>query len=389
MSFKMPGLLKSPAFGVGAFQAINVRYDRMAENAEKYKLAAQKRGQELFAEHKVTSARLKAENKGKIYVAKTYGETMADWLDDKGVIGMMVGEGPDKYYDRLETEVGRVQDSGGVPEDFVANENMYYGEQRFEDQTTSYNKVQNFMDTQNNVFGSSFGLLMEENTPEKMTKEQFGVREREGMASLDRKVPGTEEGIKTIDETRLMKLVGSRGSWGKHVLVPAGDGGYFIEPTGEFMRFKMTVSNAFAGQHYVSNTDRSDTGAGVSAETGVAVANAIVGYANQTQTVNPETKTQYTEKQMFDNAMADLDAINMYIAGEIVMGDTAWDTAIQYSTNLYLASLEKKIGVSAYKNLSASIRREVAERHNIQIIPPYYGAGVTQAGAGTQAETNI
>ena len=112
MSFKMPGLLKSPAFGVGAFQAINVRYDRMAENAEKYKLAAQKRGQELFAEHKVTSARLKAENKGKIYVAKTYGETMADWLDDKGVIGMMVGEGPDKYYDRLETEVGRVQESG-------------------------------------------------------------------------------------------------------------------------------------------------------------------------------------------------------------------------------------------------------------------------------------
>ena len=40
MSFKMPGLLKSPAFGVGALTEINVRYDRMAENAEKYKLAA-------------------------------------------------------------------------------------------------------------------------------------------------------------------------------------------------------------------------------------------------------------------------------------------------------------------------------------------------------------
>ena len=54
-----------------------------------------------------------------------------------------------------------------------------------------------------------------------------------------------------------------------------------------------------------------------------------------------------------------------------------------------LASLEKKIGVSTYKTLSAKIRREVAEHHQIQIIPPYYGAGLTQAGAGTQAGTNI
>ena len=381
--------MRSPAFQLGAFKEVNVRYDRMAENAEKYKAAAMARGQELFAEHKNTSARLKAENKAKIFVVGTYGVAKADWLDDKGVIGMMAGEEPDKYYDRLETEVGRVQESGGVPEDFKATENPYYGDQRYEEYTKSYDKVQNHMDTYNNVFGESYGMLMEENTPEKMTKEQFGVREREGMPSLERQVPGTGEGIKTIDETRLMKLVGSRGSWGKTILVPAGDGGYFIEPTGEFMRFKMTVSNTFAGQHYRSNTDRSDTGAGVSAETGVAVANAIVGYASQTQTFDPQTKTQYTEKQMFDNALADLDAINMYIAGEIVMGDTAWDTAIQYSTNLYLASLEKKIGVSTYKTLSAKIRREVAEHHQIQIIPPYYGAGLTQAGAGTQAGTNI
>ena len=112
--------MRSPAFQLGAFKEVNVRYDRMAENAEKYKAAAMARGQELFAEHKNTSARLKAENKAKIFVVGTYGEAMADWLDDKGVIGMMAGEEPDKYYDRLETEVGRVQESGGVPEDFKA-----------------------------------------------------------------------------------------------------------------------------------------------------------------------------------------------------------------------------------------------------------------------------
>ena len=67
MAFKLPGIMRSPAFQLGAFKEVNVRYDRMAENAEKYKAAAMARGQELFAEHKNTSARLKAENKAKIF----------------------------------------------------------------------------------------------------------------------------------------------------------------------------------------------------------------------------------------------------------------------------------------------------------------------------------
>ena len=72
MAFRMPGLLKSKAFGVGAFKRINVRYDRMAENAEKYKLAAQKRGAELFEEHKNVTAKLKIENQHKISVSYTH-----------------------------------------------------------------------------------------------------------------------------------------------------------------------------------------------------------------------------------------------------------------------------------------------------------------------------
>ena len=48
MAFKLPGIMRSPAFQLGAFKEVNVRFDRMSENAEKYKLAAQKRGAEFL-----------------------------------------------------------------------------------------------------------------------------------------------------------------------------------------------------------------------------------------------------------------------------------------------------------------------------------------------------
>ena len=156
MSFKMPGLLKSPAFAVGALAEINVRYDRMAENAEQYKLAAQQRGAELFKEHKATTAKLKVENEAKVMIAGDFSPALADYLDSKGMINFIAGQAPDKFFELMDQKASEVQAAGGIPEGFTANENMYYGDQRFEDQTTSYNKVKDFMDTQNNVFGNSF-----------------------------------------------------------------------------------------------------------------------------------------------------------------------------------------------------------------------------------------
>ena len=66
MAFKMPGLLKSPAFQAGFVRNVNTRFDKMAENAEKYKLAAMARGQELRNELAATKDRLKIENQRKI-----------------------------------------------------------------------------------------------------------------------------------------------------------------------------------------------------------------------------------------------------------------------------------------------------------------------------------
>ena len=136
MAFKLPGIMKSPAFQSGFFKNINTRFDKMAENAEKYKLAAMVRGQELRNELADTQSRLKIENQRKINIAGTYGEPMAEWLDSKNFLTMMTGESTGDFLDRVELEVKKVQDAGGVPESFVPNENPYYGEQRYEEYET-------------------------------------------------------------------------------------------------------------------------------------------------------------------------------------------------------------------------------------------------------------
>ena len=375
MAFRMPGLLKSPAFGVGALTEINTRYDRMAENAEKYKEAARLRGAELFAEHKNVTAKLKIENQHKIYVASTYGETVADWLDFNEVLKMGATEKLEDFYSRTEKEVKKVQSAGGVPSDFIANENMYYGEQRFEDQTTSYNKVKDFMDTQNNVFGNSFGMLMEESTPEKMTKEQFGVREREGVPSLDRQVLGEEEGVKPVEEVRLKSLVSSKGTWGEGAKwLPDGQGSYFVEPTGDFMKTKLKTANVIAGLAYRFNAERSTEGAGVSAEQGVAVADMIIAKAQEAEygadgiTILPPS---------VNSALDDLDVINGYMAGNMPLGDSGVDIAVTATTQLYLYALQMKYGSSKLiQDISRQVRQRVQEHHNIPIIPES-GAGLT------------
>ena len=375
MAFKMPGLLKSKAFGVGAFTEINTRYDRMAENAEKYKLAAMARGQELRNELKNTKDKLKIENQHKIYVATTYGEAVADWLDFNEVLKMGATEKLEDFYTRTEEEVKKIQSAGGVPSDFVANENMYYGEQRYQDYETQYNTWKTHSDKMNNVFGESYDLLMESQKPELATKEQFGVREREGVPSLDRQVQGEGEGVKPVEEVRLKSLVSSKGTWGEDAKwMPDGQGSYFVEPTGNFMKTKLKTANVIAGLAYRFNAERSTEGASVSAEQGVVITDMIIAKAQEPEygadgeTILPPS---------LESALADLDVVNEYMAGNMPLGDNGVDAAVTVTTQLYLYALQMKYGSSELiQDISRQVRQAVQAHHNIPIIPES-GAGLT------------
>ena len=203
MAFKMPGLLKSPAFQAGFVRNVNTRFDKMAENAEKYKLAAMARGQELFKEHEATKSRLKVENEAKQYIAAQFSPELADYLDSTNSLNFTVGMDTKDFFEQVDAEAAKVMGEGGVPETFTANENPYYGEQRFEEYEQSYGKVKDFMNKNNSVFGDSFELLFETNTPEMMTKEEFGVKSREDIASLNRSGLGGTE-LDAMDENRLI-----------------------------------------------------------------------------------------------------------------------------------------------------------------------------------------
>ena len=348
----MPGLLKSPAFGVGAFKAINVRYDRMAENAEKYKEAARVRGAELFAEHKATKSRLKVENEAKVMIAGDFSPALADYLDSKGMINFIAGQAPDKFFELMDQKASEVQAKGGIPEGFTANENMYYGEQRFEDVTTSYNKVKDFIDTQNNVFGNSFGMLMEENTPEKMTKEQFGVREREDIVSLGRSGLGAQE-IKSEDEKRVFDIVEEFGGWQKEMIGKDAQGELIVDYKG-FTLSIVSAAKKFASQHYRYNPDRSTQGGATSAQQGVAVAKYI--------------QYQAGKDDSLEAAQADLKNIYTYLKDTLpVFGTNAQETRRIFSdaVNLYILSAAQSGSIIEGRDL-----REWAEQ-DLKIFADY------------------
>jgi hypothetical protein len=356
----MPGLLKSPAFGVGAFQAINVRYDRMAENAEKYKLAAQKRGAELFKEYKVTKATKKLENEAKINIATDFGPAMADFLDMRGDIKMIAGQNPKEFYDLVKRRAGEVESAGGIPSDFTANDNMYYGTQRFEDVTTSYNKIQNFMDTQNNVFGSSFGLLMEENTPEKMTEKQFGVTAREDISSLGR-TGISQEPIKGEQETRLIKMVDNLGHWSSE-LVSYNQFGERIITIGDPVEAAgSSVARTFANIHYRVSPDRSEDGLGFSATTGINIAKGVMGYADSADDKKTAIVDMANALQFMQNNIPTLAP---------TVSNFSYQQAVIGTVNLYLMAYEKSTRASKQDLIDL---RELAERSFGVKIPPTIG----------------
>ena len=362
--------MRSPAFQVGAFKELNVRYDRMAENAEKYKAAAMARGQELFAEHKDTKNRLKVENEAKQYVASQFSPQLADYLDSSGSLGFTVGMDTKDFFEQVDVEAQKVLQAGGVPEDFKATENPYYGTQRFEEYGQSYDKVKNFMDTQNNVFGNSFGMLMEENTPEKMTEQEFGVKERGDISSLDRTGLGAVE-IKPMDEKRVVSLVDSIAQWQTGTTKMGEDGiSIVIDITDNLEKATSGVANTLALAHYRYNSDRTETGASQSAQEGFGVAKAVMSFAEGTE----DAKTAMSD-------IADsIDYMNKHIKG-IAANPQDWMFSTIQLVNLYLVSMERK---GASRQTLKDIRDLASQDLGF---PIYSTIGVvSKKGAGIQSE---
>ena len=363
MAFKMPGLLKSSAFQAGFVKAINVRYDKMAANGEKYKLAAMARGQELFAEHKATKSRLKVENEAKQYIASQFTPALADYMDSSGSLGFTVGMDTKDFFEQVDVEAQKVMQAGGVPETFTANENPYYGESRFEEYEQSYGKVKNFMDTNNNVFGNSFGMLMDENTPEKMTKAQFGVTARADIASLERKGLGATA-IDPMDENRLIKQVNTQGAWTSGQLKPDGQGGFYVDITDSTEKFASSIANQLASIHYRFNDDRSEDGLGLSARQAVKVTKRIMSEANSSET--------------FESAMGDNARIMQYMLQNIKgvgASDMELENSIIAASQLYLMALGKS---TKNKTLVEQVRGGLIDKYGISI-PPITGIGQTSS----------
>ncbi len=361
MAFKMPGLLKSPAFKAGFVKAINVRYDKMSENAEKYKLAAMARGQELFAEHKATKNRLKVENEAKQYIASQFTPALADYMDSGNQLNFLTGMDAKDFFEQVDSQATKIMQEGGVPETFTANENPYYGEQRFEEYETSYGKVKDFMDKNNSVFGDSFGLLMEENTPEMATREEFGVKSRADIASLERSGLGATA-INPMDENRLIKQVNTQGGWTSGMMKPDGQGGFYVDITDSTEKFAASIANQLASIHYRFNDDRSETGLGLSARQGIKVAKAIMGTANSGDT--------------FESAMEDNAYIMQYMLQNIKgvgASDAELENSIIATSQLYLMALGKS---TKNKTLVDQVRKGLMDKYGISI-PPITGIGQT------------
>ena len=357
MVFKLPGLLKSPAFQAGTFKAINTRFDQARENIDKYRDAAQKSGANLFKEHEATKNKLSVENKAKTYIASQFSPIMADYLDSTGAIDFAVGMDTKDFFEQVDAEAAKVQQGGGVPEDFKANENMYYGDQRYEQYETSYNKVKDFMDKNNAIFGNSFSLLMEEQAPSLMTKEQFGVTAREDIASLNRTGTGATE-IDSVVEGRIPKLVNLEYAPVTGNLKPDGQGGFYYEITDATDILGSGVANSFASQHYRFNPDKGDTGIGFSVRQGVKVTKAIMSLAGTDDNAQ--------------SALNDIANIDSYILNSIAgigSNEAELTNAYQRGFGLYLFVLGER---TKNVGLVNEVRQQIQDSYGI-VIPPLTG----------------
>ena len=329
MAFKLPGIMKSPAFQSGFFKAVNTRFDRMAENAEKYKLAAAKRGQELFKEYKATETKLKVENEAKQYIAQQFSPELADFMDSGNQLNYLTGMDAKDFLEQVDSQAKKIMQGGGVPEDFTANENPYYGEQRFEKLDKTYGKVKDFMNKNNNVFGDSFELLFETNTPEMMSREEFGVRAREDISSLGRTGLGATE-IDANVEIKLNKQISEFGGFESMItkIGPEGQTTYEFENPNE--QQVANIAKRIANTHYRFNPKRATDGIGGSASFGLKIARMITAKSSSNESL--------------ESAMNDLANIRdtIYTIPGIANNAAEMDRTMNSSISLYLYILGQK-----------------------------------------------
>ena len=213
------------------------------------------------------------------------------------------------------------------------------------------------MDKNNAVFGNSFSLLMEEQEPSLMTKEQFGVTARENIASLDRSGIGATE-IDSVVEGRIPKLVNLEYAPVSGKLKPDNQGGVYYEITDATDIMGSGVANTFASQHYRFNPDKTETGIGFSARQGTKVAKAIIGLAGTDD--SPQS------------ALNDIANIDSYILNSIAgigSNEAELTNAYQRGFGLYLFALNKKTNNIVLVN---EVRQQIQENYGI-LIPPLTG----------------
>ena len=194
-----------------------------------------------------------------------------------------------------------------------------------------------------------------------MSKEDFGVTSRDDIASLNRTGGGASE-VDTMDENRLIKQVNTQGGWTSGILKPDNAGGFYVDITDSTEKFAASVANQFANQHYRFNTDRSQTGLGLSARQGINTSKAIMGFASKTDT--------------FESALQDsaniIDMVMQNIPG-VASNSAELQNIIVSSSNLYMMALQKTTGNKA---MVAKLRRELENIYGITI-PPMTGFGTS------------
>jgi hypothetical protein len=328
MGIKIPGLLKSTAFQTGVMQNLNTRFDRMRDNSEAYQTAARKKGQELSNAHKATTIQLQNINKAKMNIASQFenGAVLADFLDSNGDLELLATTSKDaKEFFALADARAASTLQAGIPEDFEQIENPYYGTQRYEDYTKSYNTWKEHTDKQNDVFGNSYEALNDTINPTLMSAEDFGVTSREDITSLNRSGGAAKE-IKQTDLTAMNKIVDQNGAWPNKGFTRGLDG-TMTAILDEGIQNQVSTAKVISNIHYkYASGNISDA-----ASQGIILTKNIASYA--------ETSEDY------ESMKSDIKGIDIYLSNSLpgaMANANEYGNTYAYAIDLYFYTVSQK-----------------------------------------------
>ena len=343
MGIKIPGLLKSTAFQTGVMQNLNTRFDRMRENSEAFQTAARKKGQELSTAHKSTTIKLQNINKAKMNIASQFenGAVLADFLDSNGDLELLATTSKDaKEFFALADARAASTLQAGIPEDFEQTENPYYGTQRYQDYTKSYNTWKEHTDKQNDVFGNSYEALNDTINPTLMSEEEFGVTAREDIKSLGR-TGGAPKEIKSADLTAMNKIVDQNGAWPNKGFTKNLDG-TMTAILDDNIQNQVATAKVISNIHYkYASGNISDA-----ASQGVILTKNIVSYAQASED--------------YESMKSDVKGIELYLTNELpgaMANANEYGNTYAYAVDLYFYTISQKAKPEDRKTTQENITR--------------------------------